>query len=218
MRKSMVSTIIIVMLCSVVFFNLLAPNYESGTLTTLSGDLTEKELKFKSGGSDESINIELNKEATVISSEISVSGSVQDGEYPKNVEIDVGSDGDNEWQFIGEGYGRLGQQTTFSNDKEYQSVKFKTGGYDKDTCVLILRDWNTEELENHLKKAFNVLQDRIVIRNVEYAERAFHGNRIKIDVLASKISMKSKVFKERLFDILGTSEELKGKYDVRKSV
>ncbi|MFX1450696.1 MAG: prenyltransferase/squalene oxidase repeat-containing protein [Promethearchaeota archaeon] len=85
----------------------------------------------------------------------------------------------------------------------------------KDTCVLILRDWNPEELENHLKKAFNVLQDRIVIRNVEYAERAFHGNRIKIDVLASKISMKSKVFKERLFDILGTSEELKGKYDVR---
>ncbi|NVM03591.1 MAG: hypothetical protein HWN67_14775, partial [Candidatus Helarchaeota archaeon] len=85
----------------------------------------------------------------------------------------------------------------------------------KDACVLILRDWNTEELENHLIKAFNVLQDRIVIRNIEYAERAFHGNRIKLDVLASKISMKSKVFKERLFDILGTSEELKGKYDVR---
>ncbi len=85
----------------------------------------------------------------------------------------------------------------------------------KDTCVLILRDWNTFELENHLMKAFTVLQDRIVIRNIEYAERAFHGNRIKIDVLASKISMKSKIFKERLFDILGTSEELTGKYDVK---
>ena len=60
----------------------------------------------------------------------------------------------------------------------------------KDMCVLILKEWNTEELEIHLKKAFTVLQDRIIIRNIEYAERAFHGNRVKIDQLASKISMK----------------------------
>jgi hypothetical protein len=126
------------MLCSVVFLNLVVPNSESGHLNTLSDDVTEKELKFKSGGSDEgSVAIELNKKATVISSKISIEGAAYNGEYPKNIEVDVGSDGDNEWQFIGEGYGRLGQQTTFTNDKEYQSVKFKTGGYNKDTHFLV---------------------------------------------------------------------------------
>ncbi|MHA1385622.1 MAG: hypothetical protein ACTSR3_17850, partial [Candidatus Helarchaeota archaeon] len=85
----------------------------------------------------------------------------------------------------------------------------------KNSCVLILRDWKTKDLEALLNKAYTVLQDRVIIRNIEYAERAFHGNRVKVDALASKINMKPKIFKERLFDILGTSEELKGKLDLR---
>jgi hypothetical protein len=141
MRKIVVVSVIITFLCSVTLFNIIALNSESGTLKLLGGDVFEKEIKYTSGGSDEtSIYLELNKEATVISAEMSIKGSAHSGEYPKNVEVDVGSDGDNEWEFIGEGYGRLGQQTTFSNDKEYQSVKFNIAGFDRNTNVLIPKD------------------------------------------------------------------------------
>ena len=80
MRKIIVVSVIITFLCSVALFNIIAPNSESGTLKLLGGDVFDKEIKFTSGGSDEtSIYLELNKEATVISDELSIGGSAQSG-------------------------------------------------------------------------------------------------------------------------------------------
>ncbi|MHA1378223.1 MAG: prenyltransferase/squalene oxidase repeat-containing protein [Candidatus Helarchaeota archaeon] len=114
-------------------------------------------------------------------------------------------------------YDNLRNYIKTADNSIYEFIKMNSKNFRnfKNVCVLILRDWNKEELEAHLNKAFIILQDRIVIRNIEYAERAFHGNRVKVDQLASKINMKTKIFKERLFDILGTSEELKGKLDIK---
>lgn len=83
----------------------------------------------------------------------------------------------------------------------------------KDFCILVLRDWNPVQLESVLDKAFNILQDRIIIRDIGFAQRAFHGNRVNINELSSRVSIKTKIFRERLIEILGTTEELKGKLD-----
>jgi len=141
MRKIIVTSIIITMLCTVALLNIISPLSESGSLTLLGGDVSEKEMTFKSAGADNSsIYLELNKEATVIESEMSITSSPHDGSYPKNVEVDVGGDGDAEWAFNGEGYGSFGHQTMFSNNQEYQNLIFKTGGYNADTYLKIPKD------------------------------------------------------------------------------
>lgn len=155
MKKFRVLSIIFLLFISVVLVNILAPTSESGLLTTFSDSSPAKELKFGAGGSDNStLNLELNKDATVISAQMSIQSSAEADTYPTDVVVDVGTDGDPDWAFKGKGYGSFGRQTTFSNGQEYRNVMFKIGGYNRDTYIKIPRNATISSATMKLKGFF----------------------------------------------------------------
>ena len=75
MKRIVVISVIMALLTSVVLIGFISPNSESGLLTTLSDGNPDKELVFKSGGTDNtSTYLELNKDATAISGSIAIQG------------------------------------------------------------------------------------------------------------------------------------------------
>ena len=44
------------------------------------------------------------------------------GDYPLNPLLDIGLDGDVDWEYNGTGYGPLGHQTVFNTDEQKRAV------------------------------------------------------------------------------------------------
>ncbi len=83
-------------------------------------------LTFKPGGGEnDTAYIALPEGAPVYNAIMDVKGYPDPlGSYPSNVWLDVGADGDLEWMFSGDGYGRLNQQNRFLNNETKRSIYF----------------------------------------------------------------------------------------------
>jgi len=75
----------------------------------------------------------------------------------------------------------------------------------RDSCIVILREWNINELEDVLKRTKILLEDEIIKKNLIYMEKVYETPRIPIQQLANRMGMKRSTLKSRLFRILGTS-------------
>ena len=75
-------------------------------------------------------NISIPKRAVITDASINVSvmsSSVY--EYPKDVFVDIGNDSKFEWGFGGKGYGQVGQQRSFMDNKSYSRLKITGNSY-----------------------------------------------------------------------------------------
>ena len=99
-------------------------------LDKFSGNKNETTITFLAGGgTDDSAKIILPEGVPVYSARLDVSASPDDGgDYPENVWLDVGMDGDYEWMFWGHGYGAMGKQTRFTNNNTGKTVLFDEPG------------------------------------------------------------------------------------------
>ena len=71
---------------------------------------------------------------TVVNATFEIDGFAKQGSYPANLTLDVGNDGDTDWQFKGEGYGPLGRQKVFLNNQTTRTITF-TQPFSTDTST-----------------------------------------------------------------------------------
>ena len=85
------------------------------------------------------------------------------------------------------------------SEKKYKLINFK------DACRLILRDWDINEMKDSLNKINITIENQLIIKHIEFAEKAYHSSKIKLNLIASKMNMKARKLKERLYHILGSA-------------
>lgn len=61
---------------------------------------------------------------TVVNATFEIDGLAKQGSFPANLTLDVGNDGDTDWQFLGEGYGPLGRQKVFLTNQTKRTFTF----------------------------------------------------------------------------------------------
>lgn len=76
-------------------------------------------------------------QGTVSYASLNVSVDQDDNNYPLNPVVDVGLDGDIDWQFSGIGYGSMGYQKYFSDNsvKHTAKIKSQSGGADQSSII-----------------------------------------------------------------------------------
>ncbi len=106
-------------------------NTSSTTITEFIDRDTEKMFNFPSGGGNITENLKIPRNVPIHMAYFNVS-NVDDGSgnYPTNVTLDVGRDGDLEWAFYGTGYGAMGRQNYFYDGLQSQDIVFYSGGTD----------------------------------------------------------------------------------------
>jgi hypothetical protein len=85
-------------------------------ISNFSDGRTERKLTFMQPGTDKSSSINIPNGARALAATMNVSGqpyAPEGNDYPENVTVDVGNDGNLEWAFQGKGYGDLGRQNEF---------------------------------------------------------------------------------------------------------
>jgi PKD repeat protein len=99
---------------------------EVNIITTFGNGSAEEMIEFSTGGAtDSSLYFSIPRNTTVIKSSFEIVNIADNySENPTNVIVDVGNDGDSEWEFSGPGYGSFGAQTTFIDDSEKITVGF----------------------------------------------------------------------------------------------
>lgn len=104
---------------------------------TLSNGNSEITLTFNpSGGSDSTARLNLPKGCEVLSASFNVSGHADSqSSYPRYPKIDVGDDGDLEWEFNISGAGALGKQDEFVGSIPYKLLVLNKG--ESDTSMII---------------------------------------------------------------------------------
>jgi len=99
------------------------------TLTDMGTDSTTAKLSFQTG-------------VTLANASMLVDGQASGKSYPSNISIDVGGDGDKDWQWAGLGYGGLGHQDLFILDGKAQNatanLTIMGGGGNNDTASIRL--------------------------------------------------------------------------------
>jgi hypothetical protein len=96
----------------------------------VNGNKNETVVTFTSGGcEDDTVILSLPKDAPVYQARLGVKGVADDqGRYPSALWLDVGRDGDIDWNFTGMGYGPMGKQTKFSDNSSSIKVPFHKPG------------------------------------------------------------------------------------------
>jgi len=95
------------------------------------------------GGSDGTNSIELPKNAQVTEARFNVTGLPgTNGASPSGVSIDVGNDGDFEWNFTGASYGALGNQSTFNTSYTEETLSFESAGFNESIGILLPKEAN----------------------------------------------------------------------------
>ena len=87
-------------------------------INSFSDGKAEKRLGFVSAGTDKSASLGIPNGARVASAKMNITGqpyTTGGTDYPENVTIDVGNDGNIEWAYRGKGYGDLGLQNEFTS-------------------------------------------------------------------------------------------------------
>ncbi|NHI93701.1 MAG: hypothetical protein EAX96_14540 [Candidatus Lokiarchaeota archaeon] len=83
------------------------------------------------------------------------------------------------------------------SEKKYNLINLK------DSCRVILRDWDSEQMVDSLKKINTTIENQLILKHIEFAEKAYSTSKIKLNLIASKMNMKTSKLKERLYHILG---------------
>ena len=100
--------------------------YTEGVIkTTFSDGSSFIDLIFPTGGEiNDSINISILNGTAITSANFKINADKYSGEYPTNLYLDIGRDGDYDWSFNGPGYGSMGYQTLFNNSQSYLWKQF----------------------------------------------------------------------------------------------
>ncbi len=85
------------------------------------------------------------------------------------------------------------------SEKKHNLINFK------DACKSVLRGWDVNEMENLLDRIKLGLENQIILKHIEFAEKAYSTSKIKLNLIASKLNMKTNKLKERLYQILGSA-------------
>ena len=136
-RKVLLSIVVIIILVAQMFSVVaVAPRATSNIrqITTLGDGKTEGTAIFSGPGNDTGLFLRIPNGAKILSATINITSdpySPGGTNYPENVTVDLGDDGNLEWAFEGTGYGRFGHQDMISNSTNFtQSLKvpFYIGG------------------------------------------------------------------------------------------
>jgi len=114
-------------------------------ITTFGSGNPEDFVTFSGPGEDANLYLTIPNGATIISATFNVSGEKYASEYPENVTLDVGDDGDIEWAFEGDGYGYLGHQVLISNSTNFtrsMRVPFYEGGTNDTILIRLPKEAN----------------------------------------------------------------------------
>ncbi|WP_455391875.1 hypothetical protein, partial [[Eubacterium] cellulosolvens] len=133
--KARFALIIIFMLLVPVFNSLIITGPITGKVTSFDDSEPSKEIEIPEDPQGAIIgNIKIPKRAVITNASMNVSvvSSLVD-KYPKDVLVDIGEDGKYEWGFSGQGYGQMGQQQYFMDNKKYSRVKITGDSYNKTT-------------------------------------------------------------------------------------
>jgi len=87
-------------------------------LTAFGTGAAEMTLDFSAAGSKQDANLSLQTGVLLDDCTMNITGMPHTAggkDYPANVSVDVGNDGDIEWAYTGTGYGAMGRQTMISN-------------------------------------------------------------------------------------------------------
>lgn len=136
-------TLILVITFSLFFSGLqiIPTSVDSVFLDKFSNGQKSTMITFDSPGIDsDSLKIDVPFEATVLSASMKVTQDVHNGQYPRDVTINVGNDQDNEWEFRGKGYGSFGEQTLFSNGETKKNLYFNNVTFRNDLKIMLPRN------------------------------------------------------------------------------
>jgi hypothetical protein len=99
-------------------------------LETFKGKATSRELTFVGAGIDNTTAaFSLEPGMTYDGAHFTVEGLAgTGGEFADDIRIDVGNDGDYEWEWTGRGYGSLGKQTCFNTSATSYTIPFNGQG------------------------------------------------------------------------------------------
>ncbi|MGQ9583204.1 MAG: PKD domain-containing protein, partial [Thermoplasmatota archaeon] len=101
----------------------------------------ELNVDFSYGGINNQNSLSIQTGLILNSAELKVSSAAMPGSeksYPTNVVVDFGGDEKPEWAFTGRGYGALGRQTVFVNDRPYMNASLPFGGGYNDSIAIRL--------------------------------------------------------------------------------
>jgi hypothetical protein len=117
-------------------------------ITTLGDGSSEGTATFAGVGTDTKLELKIPNGATIVSATFNVSGepySQGSKDFPENVTIDVGDDGDVEWKFEGTGFGYLGRQYLVSNTTNFTEslrIPFYSGGTNDTVRIRLPKEAN----------------------------------------------------------------------------
>ena len=138
----------------------------SGETTDLfsGGSPTATVVFGAGGGTDDSAALELPMGTNVTGASFTVSTrDAGTGEYPSEVTVDVGGDGDFEWQFNYTGFGKFGLQERLSNSLTGENVIVQDG-YDDSLAIRLPKGATVTNASVNITGAWNG------IRNGDFAK------------------------------------------------
>ncbi len=129
-RKRINITIIWFVIFSLVFnFILVQPPSHGIIKTDFSDGSSELLVVFPPGGGiNDTINISIKNNTKINQASFKITSLPNMGQYPSNVFLDIGLDGDYDWAFNGKGYGAMGYQTFFKSSDPYLVKTFTGSG------------------------------------------------------------------------------------------
>ena len=139
-RKIAAGSLALLMLAQVLFLSAPAANINI-TVTAFGDGSKEKELTFPAAGSLSTANISLQTGLIIDNATFKVTASPLAGpgrSHPYNITIDVGDDGDPEWEFRGPEFGEMGHQTNFSTGKNHINISLPQNGGSNSTASIRL--------------------------------------------------------------------------------
>jgi len=121
-KKALVLLVVMVLALSM-YVPLMSHSGSSSVITSFAGGAGTSTITFTGPGRNDSTKIPLDPSYVIKSAHMNVSCGAYNGNYPLGPGIDIGEDGDTEWQFVGQGYGSFGHQNVFSDDTSSKDFK-----------------------------------------------------------------------------------------------
>jgi len=136
--RSLITCLCVILLIAIACIPLLNTTAEE-SMTTFDG-FTDNTITFMNGGNkDTSTQISIEKKSQIYNASLEITGK-DDGNnnWPSNLSVDIGNDGDSQWRFQGPGYGRMGNQTLFNDTNSEQFAFFNQNNTSTETKPFLI--------------------------------------------------------------------------------